>query len=81
MPGLIVATPDHIPEPWSVNWTAIASPNTPPPAYMPFAPTVMFAVLTDNVTLYVDGWDDPHSGNGQFEDWVVVEPLEQFTSP
>jgi len=35
----------------SVKATASEPPNTPPPAYIPLGPTVMFAVFTLKVTL------------------------------
>ena len=56
MPAFKVATPSQVPSPSaSDSGTAIASPKTPPPAYMPFGPTVMFAVLTEKVTAYEAG--------------------------
>ena len=41
----------------------------PPPTYIPFAPTVIFDVLTEKVTLYVDGGEPGHNGYGQFDVW------------
>ena len=49
--GTPVAIPSHTPSAsGSANGTATASPKTPPPAYIPLAPTVMLAVFTFKVT-------------------------------
>ena len=60
MPSVIEVTPVQVPSPsGSDNGTAIASPKTPPPAYMPFGPTVILAVLTEKVTLCTAGGGFP----------------------
>ena len=39
----------------SDNGNAIASPNIPPPIYIPLGPTIMLAVFIENVTLKPSG--------------------------